>query len=161
MTAAQTPVLDTLADLTAISLERCALPPRELMLARIAALIAVDAPPASYMANAGAAVDSGITGEDVQAIMIGVAPVVGTTKVVASAGNIFRALGFAIMVAEAEMAEAVDPGADTPGAVPHDLAATPIENHTVGLWQTADCIERLLRQPGRRCGPVRKIVCER
>ena len=55
MTAAETPVLDTLADITAISLERCALPPRELMLARIAALIAVDAPPASYMANAGAA----------------------------------------------------------------------------------------------------------
>ena len=45
MTAAETPVLDTLADITAISLERCALPPRELMLARIAALIAVDAPP--------------------------------------------------------------------------------------------------------------------
>ena len=62
MTAAETPVLDTLADITAISLERCALPPRELMLARIAALIAVDAPPASYMANAGTAADSGITG---------------------------------------------------------------------------------------------------
>jgi hypothetical protein len=108
MTAARTPVLDRLADLTAISLERCALPARELMLARIAALIAVDAPPASYMANAGAAADSGITGEDVQAIMIGIAPVVGTTKVVASAGNIFRALGFAIMAAEAEMAEATD-----------------------------------------------------
>ena len=106
MTATETPVLDTLADITAISLERCALPPRELMLARIAALIAVDAPPASYLANAGAAADSGITGDDIQAIMIGIAPVVGTTKVVASAGNIFRALGFAIMAAEAEMAEA-------------------------------------------------------
>jgi len=29
------------------------------MLARIAALIAVDVPPASYLANAGAAADSG------------------------------------------------------------------------------------------------------
>ena len=110
MTAAETPVLDTLADITALSLERCALPPRELMLARIAALIAVDAPPASYLANAGAAADSGITGDDVQAIMIGIAPVVGTARVVASAGNIFRALGFAIMAAEAEMAEAADAG---------------------------------------------------
>jgi len=89
-------------------MERCALAPRELMLARIAALIAVDAPPASYMANAGVAVDSGITGDDVQAIMIGIAPVVGTPKIVASAGNIFRALGFAIIAAEAEMAEAAD-----------------------------------------------------
>ena len=110
MTAAQTPVLDTLVDLTAISLERCALPPRELMLTRIAALIAVDAPPASYLANAGAATDSGITGDDVQAIMIGIAPVVGTARVVASAGNIFRALGFAIMAAEAEMAADADAG---------------------------------------------------
>ena len=105
-----TPVLDTLADITAISLERCALPPRELMLTRIAALIAVDAPPASYMANAGAAADSGITGDDLQALMIGISPVVGTPKVVAAAGNIFRALGFAIVVAEAEMAEAADAG---------------------------------------------------
>ena len=118
MTAAETPVLDTLAAITAISLERCALPPRELMLARIAALIAVDAPPASYLANAGAAADSGITGDDVQAIMIGIAPVVGTARVVASAGNIFRALGFAIMAAEAELAEPPtpdsSPGSDTP-----------------------------------------------
>ena len=105
MTTAETPVLNTLADLTALSMERCALAPRELMLARIAALIAVDAPPVSYMANAGAAADSGITEDDLQALMIGVAPVVGTPKVVAAAGNIFRALGFAIIVAEAELAE--------------------------------------------------------
>ena len=76
------------------------------MLARIAALIAVDAPPVSYMANAGAAADSGITDDDLQALMIGLSPVVGTPKVVAAAGNILRALGFAIIVAEAEMANA-------------------------------------------------------
>ncbi len=101
--ATETPVLDTLADITAASLEHSTLPPRELMLARIAALIAVDAPPASYLANAGAAADSGITGEDIQAIMIGIAPVVGTPKVVAAAGSIMRALGFEIMAAEAAL----------------------------------------------------------
>jgi hypothetical protein len=37
--------------------------------------------------------------------MIGVAPVVGTPRVVAAGGNILRALGFEIMVAEAEMAK--------------------------------------------------------
>jgi alkylhydroperoxidase/carboxymuconolactone decarboxylase family protein YurZ len=102
---AETPVLDTLVDITAVSLERCSLAPRELMLARIAALIAVDAPPASYLANAGAAADSGVTAEDVQAVMIGVAPVVGTPRVVVAGGNILRALGFEVAVAEAEMAE--------------------------------------------------------
>jgi hypothetical protein len=62
--AADTPVLDTLADITAASVEHNSLAPRELMLARIAALIAVDAPPASYLANAGAAEDSGVTADD-------------------------------------------------------------------------------------------------
>jgi hypothetical protein len=107
---AETPVLDTLADLTAASAEHNSLPPRELMLARIAALIAVDAPPASYLANAGAAQDSGVTAEDVQGVMIGVAPVVGTPRVVAAGGNIRRALGLAIRVADAEMAGTSDTG---------------------------------------------------
>lgn len=106
ITAAETPGLDTLADITAVSVERCAIPLRDLMVARIAALIAVDAPAASYLADAGAAAESGVTAEDIQSIMIGIAPVVGTPRVVAAAGNIVRALGFEIMVAEAEMEEA-------------------------------------------------------
>ena len=101
----ETPVLDTLADIIAASLEHNTLPPRELMLVRIAALIAVDAPPASYLANAGPAADSGVTGEDIQAVMIGIAPVVGTPKIVSSAGKILRALGLEIMAAEAALAE--------------------------------------------------------
>jgi alkylhydroperoxidase/carboxymuconolactone decarboxylase family protein YurZ len=102
---AETPVLDTLVDITTVSLEHSSLAPRELMLARVAALIAVDAPAASYLANAGAAADSGVTADDIQAVMIGVAPVVGTPRVVSAGGNILRALGIAIEVADAEMAE--------------------------------------------------------
>lgn len=98
-----TPVLDTLAAMTAVSIEECDLEPRELMLARIAALAAVGAPPASYLLNAGTAADVGITLEDVQAILIAVAPVIGTARVMAAAGNITRALGFAIAVLEAEL----------------------------------------------------------
>ena len=107
---AETPVLDTLADITDASLEHDTLAPRELMLVRLAALIAVDAPPASYLANAGAAADSGVTADDIQAVMIGVAPVVGTARVVSAGGKILRALGFAIAVAESEMADEVDAG---------------------------------------------------
>ena len=108
MTSTETPVLDALADITAAAAEHNSLPPRELMLARIAALIAVDASPASYLVNAGAAQDSGVTAEDVQGVMIGVAPVVGTPRVVSAAGKILRALGFAIRAADAEMADADD-----------------------------------------------------
>lgn len=101
----ETPVLDTLADLTAASLAHNSLAPRELMLVRIAALIAVDAPPVSYLANAGAAEESGVTADDIQGVMIGVAPVVGSPRVVSAAGKILRALGLAIAVAESEMAD--------------------------------------------------------
>jgi alkylhydroperoxidase/carboxymuconolactone decarboxylase family protein YurZ len=105
VTATQTPVLDTLTDITAASLEHNSLSPRELMLVRFAALITVDAPPVSYLANVGAADDSGVTAEDIQGVMIGIAPVVGTPRVVSAAGHILRALGLAIAVADAEIAD--------------------------------------------------------
>jgi alkylhydroperoxidase/carboxymuconolactone decarboxylase family protein YurZ len=107
---AETPVLDTIADITAASLAHNSLASRELMLVRVAALIAVGAPPASYLANAAAAADSGVTADDIQAVMIGVAPVVGTARVVSAGGKILRALGFAIAVADSEMADEVDAG---------------------------------------------------
>ncbi len=102
---AGTPVLDTLADITAASAEHNTLGPRELMLMRIAALMAVDAPPASYLINAGVAEDSGLTADDIQGVMIAIAPVVGTARVVSAGGKILRALGLAIAVAESEMAD--------------------------------------------------------
>ncbi len=107
---ADTPVLDTLADITAASVEHNSLAPRELMLSRIAALIAVDAAPASYLANAGAAEDSGVTADDIQGVMIAVAPVVGTARVISAGGKILRALGIAIAVADAELADDGDAG---------------------------------------------------
>jgi alkylhydroperoxidase/carboxymuconolactone decarboxylase family protein YurZ len=106
----ETPVLDTLADLTAASLEHNSLAARELMLVRLAALIAMDAPPASYLANAEAAADSGVTADDIQGVMIGVAPVVGTPRVVSAGGKILRALGLAIVVADSEIADDSDAG---------------------------------------------------
>jgi hypothetical protein len=48
---------------------------------------------------------AGITVNDIQAVLIGIAPVAGTPKVVAAGGNILAALGFEIMVAEPEMAQ--------------------------------------------------------
>ena len=101
--ADDTPVLDTLAGMTAASLPSCNLEPRELMLARIAALVAAGAPPASYLANAGTASDVGITLDDVQGVLVAVAPIVGSAKTVVAAGNIARALGFAIAAIEAEL----------------------------------------------------------
>ena len=84
-----TPVLDTLAAMTAVSVEQCDLDPRELMLARIAALVAVDAPPVSYLLNAGAASDVGVTLEDVQGILMPSHPS-SAPWIMSAAGNIVQ-----------------------------------------------------------------------
>ena len=92
----ETPILDLLARMTADSMEASSLDERTMMLVRIAALVAVDAPPASYLLNLGAAGDVGVDEEQVRGVLAAVAPVVGTARVAAAAGNIARALGFAL-----------------------------------------------------------------
>jgi hypothetical protein len=99
---AETPVLDLLKSMTAASLEATTLDAEKLMLVRIAALVAVDAPPASYLLNLGAAGEFGLGAEEVQAVLVAVAPIVGTAKVVSATGNIVRALGLALDLAELE-----------------------------------------------------------
>ena len=99
MPDSDTPVLDLLASMTADSLEASSLDSEELMLVRLAALVAVDAPPASYVLNLGAASELGFDLEDVQGVLAAVAPIVGTAKVAAATGNIVRALDFALETA--------------------------------------------------------------
>ena len=98
----ETPILDLLARMTADSIEASSLDERTLMLVRIAALVAVDAPPASYLLNIGAASESGVDEEQVRGVLAAVAPVVGTARVASATGNIVRALGLAIELAELE-----------------------------------------------------------
>jgi len=105
--SADGPVLETLTDMTAASIDHNSLSPREYLLARLAAMIAVDAPPLSWYATAPAIEESGMTAEDIQGVMIAVAPVVGGPRVMAAGGHILRALGIAIAVTEAEMADEI------------------------------------------------------
>jgi alkylhydroperoxidase/carboxymuconolactone decarboxylase family protein YurZ len=102
--SADGPVLDTLTDMTAASVDHNSLSPREYMIARLAAMIAVDAPPISYFISASAIEESGMTTEDIQGVMIAVAPVTGAPRVMSAGGHILRALGIAVAVAESEMA---------------------------------------------------------
>jgi alkylhydroperoxidase/carboxymuconolactone decarboxylase family protein YurZ len=99
------PVLETLTDMTVASVEHNCLTPREFMIARLAAMVAVDAPPISYFASASAVEESGLSTEDIQGVMIAVAPVTGAPRVMSAGGHILRALGIAVAVAEAEMAD--------------------------------------------------------
>lgn len=100
MSPQDTPVLDTLAQMSADTYERSGLDPQTFMLVRIAALAAVDAPPLSYLTNLSVAKDTGLTAEDVQSTLIAIAPVIGGPRVVSSVSKIGRALGIAIKIAE-------------------------------------------------------------
>ena len=104
--APETPVLDTLAAMTAESLARCKLDPNSLVAARIAALAAVDAPAASYLMHVGPAIDAGVTVDQIQNILIAVAPIVGTPRTLDAALKITEALGIVIVALEAEELEA-------------------------------------------------------
>ena len=101
--SSETPVLDTLAAMTAESVARSGLDDNSLLAVRIAALVAVDAPVASYLMHVGPAMDAGVTIEQVQDILIAIAPIVGSPRTVSAAAKITGALGIGIIAAEAEL----------------------------------------------------------
>jgi alkylhydroperoxidase/carboxymuconolactone decarboxylase family protein YurZ len=99
MAKGDAPVMEALADLTAVSLERTELDPASLILVRLAALAAVDAPASSYLLHIGPAAEVGVTLEQVQDVLVAVAPIVGTARTLAAATKIVEALGLAIDLA--------------------------------------------------------------
>jgi len=101
----ETPVLDLLTKMTADSIEASDLDAESLMLVRIAALVAVDAPPISYMLNIGAADEAGIDAEKIRGVFAAIAPIVGTAKITSATGKIVRALGLALEMSELEQEE--------------------------------------------------------
>jgi hypothetical protein len=99
---AETPVLDLLALMTAGSVEASSLDAETLMLVRIAALIAVDAPPVSYILNLGAASELDIDSDRLAGVLAAVAPIVGTARITSAMGNIVKALEVELEIAALE-----------------------------------------------------------
>ena len=102
-TGSENPVLETLAAMTAESLARCGLDQNSLLAVRIAALAAVDAPAASYLLHVGPAMDAGVTVEQVQNVLIAVAPIIGAPRTASAAVKITEALGIVVAAVEAEL----------------------------------------------------------
>ena len=75
MATGDAPVLEALVDINAVSLARAELDPTTLLLVRIAALAAVDAPAASYLLHLGPMMEAGVTVEQVQDVLVAVAPI--------------------------------------------------------------------------------------
>src|SRR5512144_924072 len=91
------PVLETLAQMHLDTLKRSGLDERTYFLVRLAALVAMDAAPVSYLVNIGAAVDAGVGPEEMRGTLVAIAPVVGSARVVSAAGNALRAFGLAAL----------------------------------------------------------------
>jgi alkylhydroperoxidase/carboxymuconolactone decarboxylase family protein YurZ len=100
MATGDAPVMEALIEINAASLARTELDDRSLMLVRLAALAAVDAPASSYLLHLRPAVDAGLTAGDAEDVLIAVAPIVGTPRTAAAAAKIVAAFGLAIELAQ-------------------------------------------------------------
>jgi 4-carboxymuconolactone decarboxylase len=76
--------------------ERSGLDPRSYAMCKIAALVALDAPPASYVFQVATALDAGVTPDEILGVLRAVAPQVGGPRVVAAAPEIMVALGLSL-----------------------------------------------------------------
>jgi alkylhydroperoxidase/carboxymuconolactone decarboxylase family protein YurZ len=86
-------LLETAVGLREAHLERTGLDGKTFALVKIAALIALDAPPASYAWQVANASDEGVTPDQIVGVLRAVAPQVGGPRVIAAAPQIMLALG--------------------------------------------------------------------
>ena len=89
-------VLEDALELREIAQERSGLDERSFALVKIAALIALDAPPASYLWQIANALAAGASPRDIMGVLRAVAPQVGGPKVMAAAPEIMVALGLSL-----------------------------------------------------------------
>jgi 4-carboxymuconolactone decarboxylase len=69
---------------------------RSYALVKLAAIMALDAPPASYLWQVANAIDAGATPEDLVGVLIAIAPQIGGPKLVAAAPELMVALGLSL-----------------------------------------------------------------
>ncbi len=93
LTVGDLEVLEELLELREAEQQRTGLDARTFALVKVAALVALDAPPASYLWQVANALDAGATPADLLGVLRAVAPQVGGPRVVAAAPEIMVALG--------------------------------------------------------------------
>jgi len=86
-------VLGEAADLREQLRANSSLDAKTFALVKIAALVALDAPPASYLWQVRAAIEAGAEPREILGVLTAVAPQTGMTRVVAAAPEIMIALG--------------------------------------------------------------------
>jgi 4-carboxymuconolactone decarboxylase len=96
LSAGDRDVLETAVGLRELNREGSGLDARTFALVKIATLIALDAPPASYAWQIANALDDGVTPEEILGVLRAVAPQVGGPKIIAAAPEIMLALGLSL-----------------------------------------------------------------
>ncbi len=76
--------------------DRSGLNSRTYALVKIAALVALDAPPASYLWQVGNAINEGVSPSEILGVLIAIAPQVGGPRIVAAAPELMLALGLTL-----------------------------------------------------------------
>jgi 4-carboxymuconolactone decarboxylase len=76
--------------------QRSGLDPRTYALVKLAAIMALDAPPASYLWQVANAIDAGATAEDMAGVLIAIAPQIGGPRLTAAAPELMVALGLSL-----------------------------------------------------------------
>lgn len=89
-------VLEAAIGLREAYMEETGLDARCFALVKVAALVALDAPPASYVWQIGNALAEGILPEEILGVLMAVAPQVGGPRVIAAAPEIMLALGLSL-----------------------------------------------------------------
>jgi 4-carboxymuconolactone decarboxylase len=99
------PVLDVLTTMNLAGIEASSLDAESLMLVRMAALVAVDAAPISYVLNLQMAGDVDVDAERIEGMLVAIAPIVGSARVASAASKMVRALALEIDLAELAQAD--------------------------------------------------------
>jgi alkylhydroperoxidase/carboxymuconolactone decarboxylase family protein YurZ len=89
-------ILETAIGLREFGREATGLDGRTFSLVKVAALIAMDAPPVSYAWQIANALEEGATPEDILGVLRAVAPQVGGPRVMAAAPEIMLGLGLSL-----------------------------------------------------------------
>ena len=76
--------------------DRSGLDPRSYALVKLAAIMALDAPPTSYMWQAANALEAGATPDDLLGVLIAIAPQIGGPRLNAAAPELMVALGMTL-----------------------------------------------------------------
>ena len=89
-------VLRDAVDIREAEQRKSGLDPVTFSLVKVAVLVALDSPPASYLWQIANALDAGATAADILGVLRAVAPQVGGPKIIAAAPEIMAALGLSL-----------------------------------------------------------------